>query len=97
MSLARKQQAFTPVTRASMYGRVQATRLDEIKNFHLTDSIDTERLSTRGRSVWVHSSQVRLLGSSVPHNSLPEREGSVGTGAASKLGTESRLPFSVRI
>ena len=36
------------------------------RNVHLTDSIDTENLSTRGRSVWVHSSQVRLLDSSVP-------------------------------
>ena len=75
----------------------QPLALDNIKNFHLTESIDTELLSIRGQSVWVHSSQVRLLDSSVPHNSLPEREGSVGTGEASKLGTESRLLFPVRI
>ena len=42
------------------------TQLDKIKNLHSTDSIDTESLSTRGWSVWVHSSQVRLLDSSVP-------------------------------
>ena len=47
---------------------------------HLTDSIDTENLSTRGRLVWVLSSQVRLLDSSVPHNSLPERMGPLGLG-----------------
>ena len=43
----------------------QAHQLDKIKNFHSLDSIDTENLSTRGWSVWVHSSQVRLLDSSV--------------------------------
>ena len=37
------------------------------------------QLSTRGRSVWVHSSQVRLLHSSVPNNSLLERVGPLGT------------------
>ena len=46
----------------------------------MTDSIDTETLSTRGRSVWVRSSQVRLFNSSVPHNSLPERMGPLGLG-----------------
>ena len=53
----------------------KATRLDKIKNLHLTDSIDTENLSTRGRSVWVRSSQVRLLDSSVPYKTLPEKVG----------------------
>ena len=56
------------------------TKLDKIKNLHLTDSIDTENLSTRGRSVWVHSSQVRLLETSVPHSSMPEAVGLLGTG-----------------
>ena len=35
MSLARKQQAFTPVTLASMYGRVQHTTTDKINNLHV--------------------------------------------------------------
>ena len=51
------------------------TKLDEIKNFHLTDSINTESLSARGRSVWVHSSLVGFLDSRVPCNSLPARVG----------------------
>ena len=51
------------------------TKLDKIKNFHLTDSIDTENSSTHGWSDWVRSSQVRLLDSSLLHNSLPERVG----------------------
>ena len=42
---------------------------------HLTDSIDTESLSARGRSVWVHSSRVGFLDSRVPCNSLPARVG----------------------
>ena len=50
-------------------------RLDRIKNLHSLDSIDTESLSARGRSVWVHSSQVRLLDTSVPHSSMPEAVG----------------------
>ena len=58
------------------------TRLDKIKTFHLTDSIDTENLSTHGWSDWVRSSQVRLLDSSVPHNSLSERVGPLGLGVA---------------
>ena len=71
------------------------TKLDKIKNFHSLDSIDTESLSTRGRSVWVHSSQVRLLESSVHHNSLPERVGPLGTGMACKLGAEPRYPVQI--
>ena len=47
----------------------------KIKNLHLTDSIDTESLSARGRSVWVHSSRVGFLDSRVPCNSLPARVG----------------------
>ena len=58
----------------------QSTPLEKIENLHLTDSIDTENLSTRGRSVWVHSSQVRLLDTSVPHSSMPEAVGLLGTG-----------------
>ena len=58
----------------------RAHQLYKIENIHLTDSIDTENLSTRGRSVWVRSSQVRLLDNSVPHNSLPERMGPLGLG-----------------
>ena len=58
-----------------------STRLDEIKNPHLTDSIDTESSSTRGRSVWVHST---LLDSSVPAG----EGGAVGNGVARSLGTE---------
>ena len=68
---------------------------DKIKSLHSTDSIDTESLSTRGRSVWVHSSQVKLLDSSLPHNSLPERVGPLGTGVARRLGTEPRFPVRI--
>ena len=56
------------------------TRLDKIKNLHSTDSIDTETSGTRGLSIWVHSSQVGLLDSSVHHNRLPELGGAVGNG-----------------
>ena len=35
-----------------------STRLDKIKNFHSTDTMDTENSGTRGRPIWVHSSQV---------------------------------------
>ena len=40
-----------------------------------SDTIATESSGTRGRSIWVHSSQVGLLDNSEPHNSLPERVG----------------------
>ena len=59
--------------KSSQFSTLWPTRLDEIENLHSLDSIDTESLSTRGRSVWVHSSQVRLVETSVPHNDLPER------------------------
>ena len=57
------------------YRPLRPTKLDKIKNLHLTDSIDTESLSARGRSVWVHSSRVGFLDSRVPCNSLPARVG----------------------
>ena len=57
------------------------TRLDKIKNLHSADSIDTESLSTRGRSVWVHS---RLQDSSVPAG----EGGAVGNGVARSLCAE---------
>ncbi len=60
---------------------VRPTKLDKIENFHLTDSIDTENSSTRGRSVWVHST---LLDSSVPAG----EGGAVGNGVARSLGAE---------
>ena len=63
---------------SSLFG---TTKLDKIKNFHSADSIDTESLSTRGRSVWVHS---RLLDSSVPAG----EGGAVGNGVARSLGAE---------
>ena len=44
------------VRHAGARGTCRPTRLDEIKNFHSLDSIDTEDLSTRGRPIWVHSS-----------------------------------------
>ena len=44
--------------KSSQFGTCRPTRLDEIKNFHSTDSMDTQNSSTRGRLVWVHSSQV---------------------------------------
>ena len=58
----------------------------------MTDSIDTENLSTRGRSVWVRSSQVRLLDNSVPHNSLPERMGPLGLGMVRAAAPLPRKP-----
>ena len=39
---------------------------------HPTDTIDTENSGTRGPSIWVHSSEFGLLGSSVPHQTLLE-------------------------
>ena len=57
---------------------VGSTTLDKIKNFHRVDTIDTKNCVTRGRSVWVHSSEFGFLDSSVPHNSLPERLGPLG-------------------
>ena len=71
------------------------TQLDKIKNLHLTDSIDTESLSARGRSVWVHSSRVGFLDNSVPHNSLPERLRPLGTGVVRNLGAEPRYPVRI--
>ena len=47
------------------------TQLDKNKNLHSTDTIDKENSGTRGRSIWVHSSQVGLLGNSIHHETLP--------------------------
>ena len=62
------------------------TKLDKIKNLHSLDSIDTESLSTRGRSTWVRLSPVKLLGTSRLMKNvdayLPERVGPLGTGVA---------------
>ena len=33
------------------------TKLDKIKDLHSTDTIATENSGTRGRPIWVHSSQ----------------------------------------
>ena len=52
--------------------------VDKVENLHLADSIDTESSSTRGRSVWIHST---LLDSSVP----AEEGGAVGIGVARSL------------
>ena len=43
--------------KSSQYSTPRPTRLDEIKNLHSTDTIDTENSGTRGRPIWVHSSQ----------------------------------------
>ena len=37
---------------------VKPTKLHKIKNLHSTDTIDTENSGTRGRPLWVDSSQV---------------------------------------
>ena len=50
------------------------TRLDRIKIIHSPDSIATENSGTRGRSIWVHLSQVGLLDNGLPR-SLLERVG----------------------
>ena len=47
--LQREGTAYTPL---------RPTKLDKIKNLHSTDTIDTENSDTRGRPIWVHSSQV---------------------------------------
>ena len=52
----------------SVYRQLRPTTLDEIKNFHSTDTIDTENSGTRGRPIWVHSSQVGRIDNSLPHN-----------------------------
>ena len=49
----------------SAYRQLRPTRLDEIKNFHSTDTIDTKNSGTRGRSIWVHSSRVGKTDSQV--------------------------------
>ena len=67
----------------------------KLKNLHSPDTIDTESLSARGRSVWVHSSQVRLLDTSVPHSSLSERLGPLGTGVARNPGTGPCYPVRI--
>ena len=58
----------------------------EFEYLHSLDSIDTESLSTRGQSVWVHSIQVRLLDSSVP--TTARRRGWSGS-----RGQSSSRPF----
>ena len=40
------------------YRPIRPTKLDKIENLHSTDTIDTENSGTRGRPIWVHSSQV---------------------------------------
>ena len=37
---------------------IATTKPDKIKNLHSANSIDTENSGTRGRPIWVHSSQV---------------------------------------
>ena len=53
-------------------GQACSPSQEVLQAVHSADSIDTENSSTRGWSVWVHSSQVRLLDSSVPYNILLE-------------------------
>ena len=77
----------TPVLRGD-----RPTKLYRINNLHSTDTIDTENSGTRGRLIWVHSSQVRLLESSVPHNSLAGEGGAVGNGRGGQLGARTLLP-----
>ena len=67
--------------KSSQFGTCRPTKLDKIKKFHSTDSIDTENSGTLGRSIWVHS---RLPDSSVPAG----EGGGVGNGVAHSLGTE---------
>ena len=55
--------------------RTNFGKRNNFRTFILTDSIDTESLSARGRSVWVHSSRVGFLDSRVPCNSLPATVG----------------------
>ncbi len=54
--VARALQRHLP-PKSSQYGTLWPTRLDKIKNLHSTDTIDTENSGTRGRPIWVHSSQ----------------------------------------
>ena len=44
--------------KSSQFSLVGPTKPDKIKNFHTTDTIDAENSRTRGRPIWVHSSQV---------------------------------------
>ena len=90
-----------PLTPAALYARVSSdrqdvdlsvsTRLDEIENFHSTDTIDTKNSGTRGRSTWGHSSQVGMPDNSVSHNSLMERVRPLGTGVARARDCRNRL------
>ena len=70
---------------------VKPTKLHKIKNLHLTDSIDTENLSTRGRSGWVHSSRGGALRQSRALQQPAGEGGAVGTGVARNLGIDPRL------
>ena len=42
------------------YSTLRPTKLDEIKNLHSTDSIDTENSGTRERSIWIQAGKVRI-------------------------------------
>ena len=75
----------------SVYRQLRPTRLDEIKNFHSLESIDTENSDTRGRSGWVHSSRGGALRQSRALQQPAGEGGAVGTGVARNLGIDPRL------
>ena len=54
----RSSQGHPQFKNGTVYRQVRPTKLDKIKNLHSTDTIDTENSGTRGRPIWVHSSQV---------------------------------------
>ena len=89
LSLLEELKGHRQLKHGTAYRKIRPTKLDKIKNLHSTDSIDTKNSSSRGRSIWVHSSQVRLLKSSVPHNSLAGEGGAVGNGRGGQLGART--------
>ena len=74
---------------------IATTKLDKRQNLHSLDSIATETYGTHGRSIRVHPSEVGLLDSSVPHHSLLDRVGPLGTGVARNLVTEPCYPVQI--
>ena len=77
------------------YSPLRPTRLDEIKNFHSLESINTENSDTHGRSVWVHSSRGGFLDNSVRPTGTGGEVGAVGTSVAGNLGAEPHYPVRI--
>ena len=47
--------------RQAQYSTLWPTKLDNIKNLHGLDTIDTKSYGTRGRSIWIQPGKVRRI------------------------------------